>query len=26
MAERFTTPVPVRWSDIDMYQHVNHAT
>ena len=22
----FTTPVPVRWSDIDMYQHVNHAT
>lgn len=19
-------PVPVRWSDIDMYQHVNHAT
>ncbi|MGU3503019.1 acyl-CoA thioesterase [Mycobacterium sp. C31M] len=26
MAERFVTPVPVRWSDIDMYQHVNHAT
>ncbi|MCP9273408.1 acyl-CoA thioesterase [Mycolicibacterium arenosum] len=26
MIERFTTPVPVRWSDIDMYQHVNHAT
>ncbi|MEZ0053630.1 acyl-CoA thioester hydrolase [Mycobacterium sp. MAA66] len=26
MTERFTTPVPVRWSDIDMYQHVNHAT
>lgn len=25
MTERFTTPVPVRWSDIDMYQHVNHA-
>jgi acyl-CoA thioester hydrolase len=25
-AERFTTPVRVRWSDIDMYQHVNHAT
>ena len=24
--ERFITPVPVRWSDIDMYQHVNHAT
>jgi acyl-CoA thioester hydrolase len=22
----FTTPVQVRWSDIDMYQHVNHAT
>src|SRR5580693_847697 len=22
----FVTPVPVRWSDIDMYQHVNHAT
>ena len=22
----FTTPVSVRWSDIDMYQHVNHAT
>jgi acyl-CoA thioester hydrolase len=27
MNERgFTTPVPVRWSDIDMYQHINHAT
>ena len=26
MAERFVTPVPVRWSDINMYQHVNHAT
>ncbi|MCW2732700.1 MAG: thioesterase [Mycobacterium sp.] len=26
MTERFTTPVPVRWSDIDMYQHVNHGT
>ncbi|MCV7185450.1 acyl-CoA thioesterase [Mycolicibacterium murale] len=24
--ERFVTPVGVRWSDIDMYQHVNHAT
>ena len=24
--QRFTTPVPVRWSDIDMYQHINHAT
>jgi len=23
---RFTTPVPIRWSDIDMYQHVNHGT
>jgi acyl-CoA thioester hydrolase len=22
----FTTGVGVRWSDIDMYQHVNHAT
>ena len=22
----FVSPVPVRWSDIDMYQHVNHAT
>jgi acyl-CoA thioester hydrolase len=22
----FIAPVPVRWSDIDMYQHVNHAT
>ena len=26
MQHGFTTPVPVRWSDIDMYQHVNHAT
>ncbi len=26
MSERFIAPVPVRWSDIDMYQHVNHAT
>lgn len=26
MSERFTTAVPVRWSDIDMYQHINHAT
>jgi len=25
-AAGFTTPVPVRWSDIDMYQHINHAT
>jgi acyl-CoA thioester hydrolase len=22
----FVAPVSVRWSDIDMYQHVNHAT
>jgi acyl-CoA thioester hydrolase len=22
----FVAPVPIRWSDIDMYQHVNHAT
>ena len=22
----FITPVQVRWSDIDMYQHINHAT
>ena len=26
MAEAFTTGVRVRWSDIDTYQHVNHAT
>lgn len=26
MGERYTTPVQVRWSDIDMYQHINHAT
>ncbi|MGE0215995.1 acyl-CoA thioesterase [Mycolicibacterium sp.] len=28
MSERrgFTAPVHVRWSDIDMYQHINHAT
>ena len=26
MGEKFITPVPVRWSDIDMYQHINHAT
>ena len=26
MSVGFTTPVPVRWSDIDMYQHINHAT
>jgi acyl-CoA thioester hydrolase len=23
---RFLAPVHVRWSDIDMYQHINHAT
>lgn len=22
----FVASVPVRWSDIDMYQHINHAT
>ncbi|MGB3480870.1 MAG: thioesterase family protein [Mycobacterium sp.] len=26
MTEGYVSPVPVRWSDIDMYQHVNHAT
>ena len=26
MSPGFITPVPVRWSDIDMYQHINHAT
>lgn len=26
MTDPFVTPVQVRWSDIDMYQHVNHAT
>ncbi|MGV9802386.1 acyl-CoA thioesterase [Mycobacterium sp. NPDC003449] len=26
MIQTFTTPVHVRWSDIDMYQHINHAT
>jgi acyl-CoA thioester hydrolase len=26
VGETFITPVPVRWSDVDMYQHVNHAT
>lgn len=26
MAETFTTGVHVRWSDIDTYQHINHAT
>ena len=26
MTTRFVAPVHVRWSDIDMYQHINHAT
>ena len=26
MSNGFTTGVRVRWSDIDMYQHINHAT
>ncbi|HEX7322777.1 MAG TPA: thioesterase family protein [Mycobacterium sp.] len=26
MSTGFVAQVPVRWSDIDMYQHVNHAT
>ena len=26
MGKGFTTGVHVRWSDIDMYQHINHAT
>jgi acyl-CoA thioester hydrolase len=26
VASGFTTGVQVRWSDIDMYQHINHAT
>ncbi|MDG5485433.1 acyl-CoA thioesterase [Mycolicibacterium gadium] len=26
MTHGFVAPVHVRWSDIDMYQHVNHAT
>lgn len=26
MVEGFTTGVRVRWSDIDSYQHINHAT
>ncbi|TDO07246.1 MULTISPECIES: thioesterase family protein [Mycobacteriaceae] len=26
MVNGFTTGVRVRWSDIDMYQHINHAT
>ena len=26
MTTAFVAPVQVRWSDIDMYQHINHAT
>lgn len=26
MSAGFVAPVLVRWSDIDMYQHINHAT
>ena len=26
MTNLFVAPVHVRWSDIDMYQHINHAT
>lgn len=26
MTAGYVAPVPVRWSDIDMYQHINHAT
>ncbi len=26
MSVGYVAPVPVRWSDIDMYQHINHAT
>jgi acyl-CoA thioester hydrolase len=26
VTETFVAPVHVRWSDIDMYQHINHAT
>ncbi|HUO36403.1 MAG TPA: thioesterase family protein [Mycobacterium sp.] len=26
MGEKFVASVPVRWSDIDVYQHINHAT
>ena len=26
MTTAFVVPVHVRWSDIDMYQHINHAT
>ena len=26
MTNGFVAPVHVRWSDIDMYQHINHAT
>ncbi len=26
MSVGYVAPVPLRWSDIDMYQHINHAT
>lgn len=26
MSDAYVTPIGVRWSDIDMYQHINHAT
>ena len=26
MTAGFVAPVHVRWSDMDMYQHINHAT
>jgi acyl-CoA thioester hydrolase len=26
VTDSFVAPVHVRWSDIDMYQHINHAT
>jgi acyl-CoA thioester hydrolase len=26
VSQGFLAQVPVRWSDIDMYQHINHAT
>jgi len=26
VSETFVAPAHVRWSDIDMYQHINHAT
>ncbi|MDF2823047.1 MAG: thioesterase [Mycobacterium sp.] len=26
MSQPYVAPIGVRWSDIDMYQHINHAT